>query len=82
MSELTVKTSVQQSKKLIERIYREWDKALSSNDMDALLELYAEDAILESPLIPHLLKKDRVKYSCRTQTTKTSILQKRFSYRR
>lgn len=39
-----------------ERIYYEWDKALSSNDMDALLSLYAEDVIVESPLIPHLLE--------------------------
>jgi hypothetical protein len=59
MSEITVKTSVQQSKKVIEHIYHEWDKALSSNNMSALLKLYAQDAIIESPLIPHLLKKER-----------------------
>lgn len=41
----------------IERIYYEWDKALSENDAKALLELYAQDAVIESPLIPHLLGK-------------------------
>jgi hypothetical protein len=45
----------------VERIYYEWDKALSENDAHALLELYAPDAAIESPLIPHLLgKKDGV----------------------
>jgi ketosteroid isomerase-like protein len=39
----------------IERIYHEWDKALSRNDPAALLALYAGDAELESPLVPHLL---------------------------
>ena len=38
-----------------ERIYYEWDKALSRNDTKALLELYAPDGVIESPLIPHLL---------------------------
>jgi ketosteroid isomerase-like protein len=57
MNEGFAKTSVQQPKKIIERVYHEWDKALSSNDMDALLELYAQDAVIESPLIPHLQKK-------------------------
>ena len=40
-----------------ERIYREWDQALSNNDVEALIVLYAPDAILESPLIPHLTGK-------------------------
>jgi hypothetical protein len=39
----------------IERIYDEWDKALSANDAAKLLELYAPDAELESPLVCHLL---------------------------
>jgi hypothetical protein len=39
----------------MDRIYYEWDKALSDNDPDALLRLYAPDAVLESPLIPHLM---------------------------
>jgi hypothetical protein len=41
-------------KQQIERIYNEWDKALSDNDAEALLQLYAKDAILESPVIPAL----------------------------
>ncbi|MCL5028948.1 MAG: nuclear transport factor 2 family protein [Bacteroidetes bacterium] len=39
----------------VERIYHEWDKALSNNDAQALLALYAPDATLESPVIPHLM---------------------------
>jgi hypothetical protein len=59
MNEVTVKTGVQQTKEMIERVYHEWDKALSSNNVDALMGLYAPDAIIESPLIPHLLNKER-----------------------
>lgn len=36
-------------------IYEAWDKALSANDPEALLALYAPDATLESPLVPHLM---------------------------
>lgn len=43
----------------MERIYREWDDALSRLDVEKLLSLYAPDAILESPLVPHLLKFER-----------------------
>jgi hypothetical protein len=39
----------------IERIYMEWDEALSRNDTNALLALYARDAVLESPLVSHIL---------------------------
>lgn len=50
------KTSRQQQfSSPVERIYYEWDKALSQNDPDALLALYAPDAVFESPLVPHLL---------------------------
>jgi len=42
----------------IERIYHEWNDALSHKNMAALLALYAPDAVLESPLIPHLLKRE------------------------
>jgi ketosteroid isomerase-like protein len=35
-----------------ERIYHDWDKALRNDDVDALLELYAPDAVLESPAVP------------------------------
>lgn len=41
-----------------ECIYYAWDKALANNDVDGLLKLYAQDAIIESPLIPHLLETD------------------------
>jgi hypothetical protein len=37
------------------RIYHEWDAALASNNIDALLALYTDDLIIESPLIPYLL---------------------------
>lgn len=39
----------------VERIYHDWDAALASNDAAALAALYAPDAIIESPLIPHVL---------------------------
>lgn len=39
-------------------IYEAWDKALANNDVEGLLNLYASDAIIESPLIPYLLKID------------------------
>ena len=39
----------------VERIYFGWDAALSRNDADGLLALYAPDAVFESPLVPHLL---------------------------
>jgi len=48
-------TAARTSNPEIERIYHEWDEALSKNDMTALLKLYAEDAELESPLVPHLM---------------------------
>jgi hypothetical protein len=41
----------------VERVYFEWDKALSENDANAITKLYADDATVESPLIPHLLGK-------------------------
>ncbi len=48
----------ERSNEKLERIYLEWDKALSNNDAAALLALYAEDAVIESPLIPHLTGKE------------------------
>jgi ketosteroid isomerase-like protein len=42
-----------------ERIYHDWDKALSSDDVDALLALYAPDAVLESPAVPLTLGTER-----------------------
>jgi hypothetical protein len=43
----------------VEHVYFAWDDALSRNDKDALLALYAPDAVIESPLIPHVLKTDK-----------------------
>jgi hypothetical protein len=43
----------------VERMYFAWNDALSRNDADALLALYAKDAVLESPLVPHLLGTER-----------------------
>ncbi|HEY1842698.1 MAG TPA: nuclear transport factor 2 family protein [Mycobacterium sp.] len=34
-----------------ERIYHDWDEALSNDDLEALLALYAPDAVLESPAV-------------------------------
>ncbi len=45
--------------KAIDRIYHEWDAALSENDVDALMALYHPDAFLESPLIPYLMGEER-----------------------
>ena len=52
-----------------ERIYYEWDRALAKLEelpperleegVEALLALYAKDAIIESPLIPHLMGVER-----------------------
>ena len=38
-----------------EEIYHAWDAALGRKDLEGALSLYAEDAVLESPLIRHLL---------------------------
>ena len=45
-------------KSLAKQVYETWDKALAENDIQGLLNLYAPDALLESPLIPYLLKVD------------------------
>ena len=39
----------------VEQMYFAWKDALSHSDTETLLGLYAEDAVLESPLVPHLL---------------------------
>lgn len=39
----------------VERIYKAWDEALGTKDLDAVLALYAPDATIESPLVAHLL---------------------------
>ena len=43
----------------VERMYHAWDDALSRNDAAALTALYAPDAVIESPLIPHLMGLER-----------------------
>ncbi len=48
----------QRTNEHVERMYHDWDEALSRNDADALLALYAKDAAIESPLIPYLMKKE------------------------
>lgn len=57
-----------------ERIYHEWDAALANNDIEALLSLYAPDAIIESPLIPHLLKTENG--ICKGQNELRNLLEK------
>lgn len=39
-----------------ENIYHLWENGLKNNDVDIILNLYAPDAILESPFVPYLLK--------------------------
>jgi ketosteroid isomerase-like protein len=39
----------------IEEVTRRWEWALSHRDLDALVACYAPDAILESPLVAHIL---------------------------
>ena len=53
----------------VERIYQAWDEALArleelppeklEEGVDGFLALYAEDGIIESPLIPHLMGTER-----------------------
>lgn len=40
---------------MLEHVYREWDRAWSEDDLEAMIALYAPDAVLESPLVAHLL---------------------------
>ncbi len=51
-------TNQEALKQQAENIYAAWDKALANNDVDSLLNLYADDAVIESPLIPHILETD------------------------
>jgi ketosteroid isomerase-like protein len=43
----------------MESMYFAWDAALSRNDSEGLLALYAPDAVFESPLVSHLLGTER-----------------------
>ena len=38
-----------------ERIHRQWHECAKGRDTEGLLALYAEDAVLESPLVPAIL---------------------------
>ncbi len=59
VQEKTLEQNIEsRSNPMIERIYHEWDAALSKNDMDALLALYAPGAELQSPLVVHLMNKE------------------------
>ncbi len=49
---------MQTTQESMERIYQEWDDALSKLDMKRLIALYAPDVTFESPLVRHLLKTD------------------------
>ena len=40
-------------------IHREWHRAASTRDTSALIALYAEDAIFESPLVPVIMREKR-----------------------
>lgn len=42
-----------------ERIHREWHERATGLDSEGLLALYAEDAVLESPLVPVILDDKR-----------------------
>ncbi len=50
--------STKQSQDDCARIYKEWDEYARSRNVEALLNLYAPDAILETPLIPAILNID------------------------
>lgn len=50
---------VDHREEIIERVYHDWDEALSHGDVEGLLALYASDAVLESPLVSHLLGKEK-----------------------
>ena len=38
-----------------ERIYRDWHEYAKNRDTDALIALYADDAVFESPLVPAIM---------------------------
>ena len=50
---------MQTTQESIERIYKEWDDALSKLDVDRIIALYSPDMTFESPLVRHLFKTDR-----------------------
>jgi hypothetical protein len=51
-------STVTASSDRIEYIYHAWDTALGKKDANAAIALYAQDAIIESPLVSHLLSRE------------------------
>lgn len=45
-------------KQVLERIYLLWDEYAKTKQVDKLIDLYSDDAIFESPLVPIILKRD------------------------
>lgn len=43
----------------IDEVISRWEQALGGHDADALLATYTQDAVLESPLVPHVTGKHR-----------------------
>ena len=41
-----------------ERIYRDWHEHAKNRDTEKLIALYADDAVLESPLVPAIMNRD------------------------
>lgn len=60
----------------LEKIYHAWDKYLATHQLDELVALYAPDATLESPLVPHLSGTERG--VCRGHAEIRSLLEKVF----
>jgi ketosteroid isomerase-like protein len=55
MSETARTTAADETAAQIEHVFTAWDEALGARDLEASLALYAEDAVLESPLVCYLL---------------------------
>jgi hypothetical protein len=64
MEKSTTATSIE-AIQAAERIYQAWDEALGRKDLDGAMRLYAPDAILESPLVRHLLGSEEGVVHCR-----------------
>lgn len=39
----------------VEAVTHAWERALAAHDVDALVACYAQDAVLESPVVAHIL---------------------------
>ena len=47
-----------QQQDAIEHVFHAWDRALGAKDLDAALDLYHPEVVLESPLVAYLLERD------------------------